>query len=184
MDRAFAVRDRLLTAIVQSGESRISNTAAGDAGSFSKTIQELQNVAVGATPQLALLEAEWKEDERMGLLHLLWPSWYAPGGNLISEKQGWRTASLTIGFIEPDGDLQRVQSGLTQRGLWLEDMVYFSFVSLTTTGYGDIKPVSTGARVLTILENLLEVLFTSVFLAGGVALLGRRHQTTRASQRG
>jgi hypothetical protein len=48
------------------------------------------------------------------------------------------------------------------------DMAYFSFVTFTTTGYGDVRPVSDGLRFWTIVENVMEILFVAMFL--GVAL--------------
>jgi len=43
------------------------------------------------------------------------------------------------------------------------DMLYFSFVSFTTTGYGDIRAISDELRFWTICENIIEVLFTAMF---------------------
>jgi len=52
--------------------------------------------------------------------------------------------------------------------------VYFSYVSLLTIGYGDITPVSAGARTLVVLEGLLGMAFTTVLLAVLVAKVPRR----------
>jgi hypothetical protein len=38
--------------------------------------------------------------------------------------------------------------------LKIRDFIYFSFVTLTTTGYGDIAPVTAHAQSLAILEQL------------------------------
>ena len=57
------------------------------------------------------------------------------------------------------------------------DLLYFSFVSLLTIGYGDITPVSRAARTLVVLEGLLGMAFTTVLLAVLVAKgLGRREE--------
>lgn len=48
------------------------------------------------------------------------------------------------------------------------DMAYFSFVSFTTTGYGDVRPVSDKLRFWTIIENITEILFVAFFI--GVAV--------------
>ena len=48
------------------------------------------------------------------------------------------------------------------------DMLYFSFVSFTTTGYGDVRPVSDRLRFWTIVENIMEILFVAFFI--GVAV--------------
>jgi hypothetical protein len=47
--------------------------------------------------------------------------------------------------------------------LTFTDMLYFSFVSFTTTGYGDIRPISDELRFWTVCENIIEVLFTAMF---------------------
>jgi hypothetical protein len=50
------------------------------------------------------------------------------------------------------------------------DWVYFSFVTLTTVGYGDITPVARAARSLAILEALVGQLYPAVVLARLVSL--------------
>jgi hypothetical protein len=42
--------------------------------------------------------------------------------------------------------------------------LYYSFVTLTTVGYGDITPVSSAARVLSNLESLIGVLFPAILI--------------------
>lgn len=51
----------------------------------------------------------------------------------------------------------------------LADMFYFSFASFTTTGYGDIRPVSDSARFWSIIENIAELLFTAIFFVVALA---------------
>jgi len=55
----------------------------------------------------------------------------------------------------------------TQR--WL----YFSFVTLTTVGYGDITPVASAARSLAALEALVGQLYPAIILARLVSLQAR-----------
>ncbi len=50
------------------------------------------------------------------------------------------------------------------------DWVYFSFVTLTTVGYGDITAVARGARTLAILEALVGQLYPAVIIARLVSL--------------
>ncbi len=45
------------------------------------------------------------------------------------------------------------------------ELMYFSFLTLTTVGYGDIVPVAPLARVLAMLEALLGQIFLATFLA-------------------
>jgi hypothetical protein len=49
-------------------------------------------------------------------------------------------------------------------------LIYYSFVCLTTTGFGDIAPISEGARSLSIMESVFGQLFTAVLIARLVSL--------------
>jgi len=56
--------------------------------------------------------------------------------------------------------------------------LYFSFVTLTTTGYGDVLPVSVQARSLAILETITGQLFIAITVARLVSLYtvrGNKH---------
>ena len=50
------------------------------------------------------------------------------------------------------------------------ELLYFSFVTLTTVGYGDISPISAFARNLSILEAATGQIFLTVFIARLVGL--------------
>jgi hypothetical protein len=56
-------------------------------------------------------------------------------------------------------------------------MQYFSFVTLTTVGFGDITPVSSGARTLVVLQALLGQIYLVTVVAVVVGNLGRRVQS-------
>jgi len=49
-------------------------------------------------------------------------------------------------------------------------MMYFSFITLTTVGYGDISPVAEVARQFAVLEGLLGQLYPAILLARLVSL--------------
>lgn len=51
----------------------------------------------------------------------------------------------------------------------LHTFTYFSFVTMTTLGYGDITPVTENARTLAWLEALIGQLYLAVMVAGFVA---------------
>lgn len=52
------------------------------------------------------------------------------------------------------------------------DFYYFSFVTLTTTGFGDLTPVQGVGQSLTVLEALIGQIFLVTVVARGVSLLG------------
>ena len=51
------------------------------------------------------------------------------------------------------------------------ELLYFSFVTLTTLGYGDIAPIHPAARVLAIFEAIVGQLYVAVAIAALVGLL-------------
>ena len=61
-------------------------------------------------------------------------------------------------------------AGGGEEGYGLGRWVYFSFVTLTTVGYGDISPVARAARSLAMLEALIGQLYPAVILARLVSL--------------
>ena len=65
-------------------------------------------------------------------------------------------------------------TGLPEHDNQATDWVYFSFVTLTTVGYGDIAPVARSARTLAILEALVGQLYPAVILARLVSLQGAK----------
>ena len=50
-------------------------------------------------------------------------------------------------------------------------LTYFSFVTLTTVGYGDISPVSPAARTLAWVEAVTGQFYLAVIVAGLVSVL-------------
>ncbi len=86
---------------------------------------------------------------------------------LGAENRYWETPEINE---ECDVDerrsvelLIRPQSRDTGLDLSLLDYIYFTIYTLTTTGYGDIIPVSSTAKFITGLGNLYEVVFLVIF---------------------
>jgi len=59
---------------------------------------------------------------------------------------------------------------------------YYSFVTLTTLGYGDIQPVSSQARTLSVLESTCGVLYIAILISRLVAMYsgGREYERGEA----
>ena len=78
----------------------------------------------------------------------------------------WAAAYATLELLQP-GSLS-IAPGLSAVAVYGQAS-YFSFVTLTTVGYGDILPVTPVARGLANLEAVAGVLFVAVFIARLIA---------------
>ncbi|MEM7402530.1 MAG: ion channel [Myxococcota bacterium] len=55
------------------------------------------------------------------------------------------------------------------------ELLYFSFATLTTVGYGDIMPVTQLAKMAASLQGIVGILFPSVFMARLIGLYQLKH---------
>jgi hypothetical protein len=54
--------------------------------------------------------------------------------------------------------------------LSLSDIIYFSYITLTTLGYGEIIPVNAFARSLAIIEAIIGVMYLAIIISRVVGL--------------
>lgn len=57
------------------------------------------------------------------------------------------------------------------------DAFYWSFITATTVGYGDIRPVKRSAKVLSIVVAMIGLMFTGVFVAITVSTAASAFET-------
>jgi hypothetical protein len=90
--------------------------------------------------------------------------------------QLWASLYLTLYIIDPNSFTYG--GVLIQRDEALTQLSYFSFVTITTIGYGDIIALNPVARILTMMEGLLGQLFPAIFIAKLVSLQLQDSQKT------
>ena len=61
------------------------------------------------------------------------------------------------------------------------DAVYFSFVTLCTVGYGDVFPVSHGAKMLAIAEAVTGLFYVTILIARLVAVYSSEKPSDKGS---
>ena len=86
----------------------------------------------------------------------------------------WSIAYGMIEFSQPGSF-----TGLTESvsPAWNTDLVYYSFVTITTLGYGDITPLSQTARSLSFAEAIVGQFYIAVLVAGLVsAYISAKHE--------
>ncbi|HSY13481.1 MAG TPA: ion channel [Verrucomicrobiae bacterium] len=82
-------------------------------------------------------------------------------------------AYLLIESLVPGSFKDTVQPG---KHFTPADFTFFSFVTLTTVGYGDIVPWGPHARSLAILESVLGIMYPAVLVSRLVGLHGRKRE--------
>ncbi len=80
----------------------------------------------------------------------------------------WAFAYLIVEFIFP-GSFSHLEADVWQGHL--EELLYYSMVTLTTLGYGDITPQQPVARFLAYMEAITGIFYTTVLVA---SLIGMR----------
>ncbi len=80
-------------------------------------------------------------------------------------------AYLLIESLVPGSFRDTVQPG---KHFTPADFTFFSFVTLTTVGYGDIVPWGPHARALAVLESVLGIMYPAVLVSRLVGLQGSR----------
>ncbi|MBX9699720.1 MAG: potassium channel family protein [Acetobacteraceae bacterium] len=140
----------------------------------------LQGLAIGL-PRL-LVEVAADASAMLSLLLLaaaILRQTFAPGRITLRRLEGALAAYLLIGlaFAAAYAMVNLLAPGAFERGgvpmLGAPQdagLLFFSFVTLSTTGYGDIVPVHPVARSLAVLEVITGTLFTTVLIARLVSL--------------
>jgi hypothetical protein len=88
-------------------------------------------------------------------------------GALASFIMAGLAFAVVYGVIEAHVPGAFVAAGLEPASF--PDLVYFSFVTLLTIGFGDVTPVAPLARAVVLFEGLFSVIFTTIVMASLVA---------------
>ncbi len=78
----------------------------------------------------------------------------------------WATAYQTINDLDPGQVIKSVGEILTveDRAALFPEFSYFSFITLTSVGYGDLAPIGAEARALAIVEGIFGQLYTAILI--------------------
>ncbi len=77
----------------------------------------------------------------------------------------WSSIYIMLEAIQPGSIVNNI-SGVVN----LSDFVYFSYITLTTLGYGEIIPMTAGARSLAIIEAIVGVMYIAIIISRLVGL--------------
>jgi hypothetical protein len=90
---------------------------------------------------------------------------------------GWSMAYLLLVNLQPHAFI--AGAGRPTRTLGWFDCQYYSIVTLTTLGYGDIVPMTAQARSLSMMEAMSGTMYVAVLIARLVGLHAARKSETR-----
>jgi hypothetical protein len=78
----------------------------------------------------------------------------------------WALAYALLNDITPGMVIESVGKVATvqQRAELLPEFTYFSFITLTSVGYGDLTPIGNAARALAIVEGVFGQLYTAILI--------------------
>lgn len=88
----------------------------------------------------------------------------------------WSMAYVLLEHLQP-GSYRVAAVGMLQAPG--KDLLYFSYVTLATLGYGDVVPITDGARSLAVLEGLCGTIYMAILVARLIGL----HLAQTGSQR-
>lgn len=88
----------------------------------------------------------------------------------------WALMYGALQMLDTDAFVGSLNNETGERGV---DWIYYSFVTLTTLGYGDILPISKTARTLAYSEAVIGVFYIALLVA---ALVGSYAASTKRSQ--
>ena len=113
---------------------------------------------------------------------------YVFGPEVLDADRLWGAAAayLMVGilwcFVYALIEIEKTQTFLVRgdpSNLELTDLIYFSFSTLTTIGFGDIVPISRPAQIAAVFEGIVGTLFLAILIAKlvGVYPPPVRHET-------
>lgn len=102
---------------------------------------------------------------------------FAIAGVYVLMALFWASAYALVVHFDPSALVIDPANDPDGRTTWA-DLVYYSMTTLTSTGYGEITPLSPAARALAMLQQVTGVLFVAILIARLTSLA--RGRTPRA----
>lgn len=89
---------------------------------------------------------------------------FATAGVYVLIALFWASAYAIVIYFDPAAIYINPTNNLDGR-VGFADLVYYSVTTITSTGYGEITPVSPAARALAMLQQVTGVLFVAILIA-------------------
>lgn len=96
----------------------------------------------------------------------------------------WASMYATAAEMTPDAFSYSAGAALPGNSLTFGNILYFSFITLSTTGYGDIIPTIRITQSLAMVEAITGVIFIAVFVSRLVGIVGWQKEAGKDAQPG
>jgi voltage-gated potassium channel len=87
----------------------------------------------------------------------------------------WSLFYVLVNIFIPDSFSVQINGGVSVQQ---QHLLYFSFVTLTTLGYGDITPIGATARALSTIEAVIGQFYMAILVAGLISIFVNRKKPT------
>ena len=87
----------------------------------------------------------------------------------------WSLFYVLVNIYIPDSFSVQINGSIFKQQ---QDFLYYSFVTLTTLGYGDITPIGATARALSTIEAILGQFYMAILVAGLISIFVNRKKPT------
>jgi hypothetical protein len=89
---------------------------------------------------------------------------FAAAAMYVLLAMAWSCAYAILEHLQPGAFYINASNNPDNRVDWW-DLIYFSFTTLTSVGFGEITPVSHQARSMVIVEQVAGILFVAILIA-------------------
>jgi hypothetical protein len=87
----------------------------------------------------------------------------------------WACVFWMVKYFQPHAFFVNPQNNVDMRVTWW-DLLYFSFTTLTSVGFGEITPVTSHARSLVMLEQIAGIMYVALLVARLTSMSQRRER--------
>jgi len=166
------VQGRLLKAVAVCGLVALAGqvaheTRSGDAAGWTAFVSAMAQTAFYAGASW-LMCGYMLRDTRATLDEL-----FAAADAFLLLALAWASGYWCIGFLDP-GAFAITHATVPGRITWFE-YLYLSMTTLSTTGFGDVLPVTSAARSAVMLEQFVGVLYVALVISRLAGFASRRH---------
>jgi hypothetical protein len=136
-------------------------------GGWVEVVMLIMQIVFHSYAVVALLEYVLRDD------HITLDELFAIMAIYVLMALAWASAYALVVYFDPNAIFINSTNNL-KTYVSFADLVYYSMVTLTSTGYGEITPVSPAARALAMLQQWASIMYVAILVARVTTLYRHR----------